>query len=363
MRVRRLKPTGRFFKNPEALHLPRSMLLPRWFSKFAHRVIDVMARWVGVARGGHAGRLLVLPDRRHVKVFGNTQPYVRPVFRPASRVRYGWQELEFVPWPQPDFPRLLPPSGEGRVARVLCVILAHEAEAVARSVKAWVEAGFCDPMPFVVFGGTLDAFNAVDYPRKIRVDDARLRRTPPPAGKQSYHSVFEKIREVLSEEDSATHILFAEYDLLPLRKGLPADLHGCLEAAGADVLFPALSRVDGTNCAHYLYHLQDPTFTKAWSGFSIREEREAIFNALVVASFWKREAWLDVAERRLESEVYLEIEIPTTLHHLGYRMANYPPGWTEYVQASALPEGALAEATASGAPWLHPWKTNFPDSI
>jgi hypothetical protein len=246
---------------------------------------------------------------------------------------------------------------------MLCVLLAHKVESAERSLQIWQDAGFVNPTPFLVFGGTKEDFERVRWDRKVWCDDPRLRSAPAPAAKQSYRSVFRLVAGVLPHEPNVSHILLAEFDLLPLQKDLPTRLLQALDSEAADVLLSYLSRVDQTNAPHYLYHLQDPSFASAWKAFSLRENPESIFNALVVGSVWRKQAWVALSEIELPVEVYLEMEIPTNLHHLGFRIRNFPRVWTQFLRATPWPQDALKTARNEQAPWLHPWKFSIPDKL
>lgn len=337
------------------------------------RLLKKLLRWVlarladgfGTRPAGSDHKLLVVPDRQRLRVFPNPaapehERYVRALFQPCPRVRYGWQELAFAPWPLPNAPRLPVVGLPNFQGEVLCAILLHGDEAQTRDIlRAWGNCGWSDEALLVLHGGSPGDFQTLSHTQKIYLDDERLRRSPAPLMKQSYGAVMRAVADFLTRQKEFEWVLFAEYDLVPLRQSLAAALLEVARAHDADVLFHHLQRVDGTNAPHYCHHLEDPLFQTAWQTISQRMPANDILNALVVGSLWRRQAWVDVSRAALATEVYLEMELPTTAHHLGYRTVSYPTEWSRTITATPTGSSALQNALTEDAAWLHPWKTGL----
>jgi hypothetical protein len=96
-----------------------------------------------------------------------------------------------------------------------------------------------------------------------------------------------------------------------------------LNEEDADMLCNGLGRVDGTDNPHYRYQLSDPKFVGAWDAISCREDKNVTLTSIGTGHFWTRDAFLHTAETQLPTRIYLEEAIPTTAHHLGYRVRDF----------------------------------------
>ncbi len=243
------------------------------------------------------------------------------------------------------------------MSRVLNLLLTHQpAPAVARMLDWW--RGYCPAGDvLVVFSGTEDALAQIAHPQKIRVDDARLRTVRHAHERQSYGAVWRGTSQWLAEHGSGfTHVHFAEYDQLPLVEGFNALQVARLEEEHADVLGFQLGRVDGTNQPHLLYHLLQPGFMEHWASFSVRPDPGVVLSMFGSGSFWTREAFDAVARTAEPFPIYLEISLPTTAHHLGYRLRD----WREqnrHIRSLGNFVDRIEQARRDGAWTLHPVKT------
>ncbi len=149
---------------------------------------------------------------------------------------------------------------------------------------------------------------------------------------------------------------FAEYDQLPLVAGFNALQVARLEEERADVLGFQLGRVDGTNQPHLLYHLLQPGFMEHWASFSVRPDPGVVLSMFGSGSFWTREAFDAVARTTEPFPIYLELYLPTTAHHLGYRLRD----WREqnrHIRSLGNFVDRIEQARRDGAWTLHPVKT------
>ena len=184
----------------------------------------------------------------------------------------------------------------------------------------------------------------------LRVDKTRE--------KQNYAGVFRAATEWLLEtpERSFTHIYFAEFDHLPLVSDLAEKLLHRLEQEDADVLGHGVARVDNTSNVLYLYHLADPRFEEYWRRISVRPDHSVVLRMLVTGSFWTRRAFTDVGGQVQHVPIYVELYLPTTAHHLGYRVRDLGD---QNRCVSAVPRARCSIQTARelGCWTVHPIKT------
>ena len=212
----------------------------------------------------------------------------------------------------------------------------------------------------VAYGGSAADFEAIAHHQKVFVDDARLRTSDHTRERQSYHGLFRVAANWLdlSPGVACTHIYFAEFDHVPLVPDLNQRQLDALVRESADVLGLCLERIDGSNNPHYLHHAADPAFRQFWKDLTCREDSQIVLNMLGTGSFWTREAFIATANAPEPLPIYLELFLPTTAHHLGYRVRPYPD---LCARAHVSPIGDagedLAQAEATGAWTIHPVKT------
>ena len=241
------------------------------------------------------------------------------------------------------------------MSRVLNLLLTHQSPAaIARMLDWWRD---CCPARdvLVVFNGTDEAFAQIAHPHKVRVIDPRLVTVQHSRERQSYTAIFRETSRWLAERDF-THVNFAEYDQVPLVPDLNARQVARLEEERADVLAFQLARVDGTNQAHYLYHKALPGFAEHWNSFSVRRDKSAVLSFFGTGSFWTRAAFDAVAATVEPFPIYLELYLPTTAHHLGFRLRD----WREqnrYISSLGNFVYAIEQARREGAWTVHPAKT------
>jgi hypothetical protein len=241
------------------------------------------------------------------------------------------------------------------MSRVLNLLLSHQSPAeIGRMLDWWKQYTPADQL-LVAFNGKEAAFDSIDHPYKVQVDDERLRTQAHSRERQSYTSVLRQAAAWLQGRDF-THVHFAEYDQVPLVPDFNARQLARLEEERADILAFQLARVDGTSQPHFLYHAYLPGFLTYWSSFSVRERKSVVLSMFGSGTFWTREAFDAVAARQEPFAIYLELYLPTTAHHLGYRLRDWGDQ-NAFVSSLGDFTDRIDEARARGAWILHPVKT------
>jgi N-acetylglucosaminyldiphosphoundecaprenol N-acetyl-beta-D-mannosaminyltransferase len=320
--------------------------------------VDLIAREIrDIESGRPLGRALLIGRGGRFRVIGHEGlPPLIPRFLPQKRLTYWKQSIGFTTTPRPDFPRLEMVGGGPAAAspRVLNVVLTHlGGAAMERTLNNWKAICHEEDL-WIAFGGSQDGFEALDYQRKVFVDDPCLRRIDNQRQKQSYTGIFRAMAPVI-ERERPDYIYLCEYDHVPLRSDLNAMQVAEITAEGADVMGHWLYRVDGTSHYHMLYHQSDPGFLSYWPSVSRREEKGVVLSMFGSGSLWSREAFLAVASRTQQIPCYLELYLPTLAHHLGYRVRC----WNESRHMiSNLPSGKITidEASRRNCLTIHPVK-------
>lgn len=264
-----------------------------------------------------------------------------------KRLTYWKQSIGFTAHPEVDFPRTQPKSPSvNRTGRVLLVLLDHrDPVSVKKTASLWSKAGFPSEALLLAYGGTQDAFDKVSHLHKFLLTSTRHRTSDHQREKQSYREIFSRTTEWLKDRDF-THILFQEYDHLPMVTDLPSRMLHCLASQDADVLGYHLNRVDASTNPHWLATVEE-TYGK-----------DAAFSMLGTGHFWTRAAWEAVSVDHRLADWYLELDLPTTAHRLGYRLQNIP-SQNAFVQNLPTKRPDPRTARSAGAWTLHPVKDSL----
>lgn len=306
--------------------------------------------------GEKLGRGLFIAWRGKVHLIGYEGRALVPKFLPQKVLVYWKQDLGFTARAMPDFSRIAKTSTQGSFenARVLNFLLTHQGgEAFEKVRKHW--EGMCgDQNLWVVFGGTKEAFEKLNYPRKIFVDDPALRTLDHQREKQCYLGVIEAIASTI-ERESPDFIHLCEYDHLPLIPDLNQRQVQFMDKEGADVMVHYLKQIDGTAHPFELYHESDPEFIPFWKSVSIRDNPSVILWMFGSGSVWTKNAFLSLAHRGKRIECLFEIYLPTLAHHLGFRVR----GWNEnqhLISNLPSPQVTVNEGLKKGCWTVHPVK-------
>lgn len=248
---------------------------------------------------------------------------VRPVFIPEATTRYTRQRIGFQMHDEPDYLSLHNSSGVVASEKLLWVVLVHQApNEVAKLKHYWGQLGFPVERILLVHAGKREDYEGLQVPNKVFVPDQEIRTVHHPIEKQSYGGVFREVTRWMKGREFDA-VALVEYDHLPLVPDWGERMCVRLKEEKADVLFHHLCRVDGTNAAHYLYHMGVNGFEDLWRSMSCREEKTVFLNAIVTGSIWRRAAFDAVAARPEPFPVYLELYLPSLAHHLGFRVRGH----------------------------------------
>ena len=291
------------------------------------KVLLSLARFLGgevtdERTGKSLGRAFLFSIPRGVIMVGLSHA-VRPVFLAEKTTRYTKHRFGFATYEAPDYPSLHSPSSRIVPERLIWAILVHEE---ARKVEAlhryWNSLGYASESMLFVHAGERSEFEALSFPNKVFVEDKEIRTKFHPMEKQSYGGALREIAAWMARREFEA-VALVEYDHIPLDGEWGHRLCDLLNKEAADLLCHHLTRVDGTNASHYLYHLSDPRFEGMWKPHSRREDKTVCLNAVMTGSVWRRAALEAVAGRKENFPVYLELYLPSLTHHLGFRVRGH----------------------------------------
>ena len=198
----------------------------------------------------------------------------------------------------------------------------------------------------VCHGGKREDFEAVDHAEKLFADDPSLRG---PIEQQSYAPLLAQAwRDVVAGDASADLVYLIEYDHIVLRHDYEQALRRAIEHANADFLGKNCTRKDDTNWPHAIRARHDPRLARY----------DELYGCLGTGTLMTREA-LEAVASEPEIPGYLELAVPTFLHHAGFRLADVDAFSDLYAYVNAPPEKDLAALRAARSQrhfFVHPFK-------
>lgn len=208
----------------------------------------------------------------------------------------------------------------------------------------------------VCHGGKREDFDAIDHSEKIFVEDPSLRG---PLSQQQYTGLLLHAWNSVIEEDEEIDLVFlAEYDHIVLRDDFEIALRKVIEHSGADFLGKNCSRRDDTNWPHALRARRDRELFSLVDAVSTRHQRDALWGCLGTGMLMRREA-LQAFAQIDHVPGYLELYVPTLIHHLGFRLDDVDRFSDLYAYVNAPPEKDLAALRAARSErhfFCHPFK-------
>jgi hypothetical protein len=326
-------------------------------------LLPFLVKWFGsnihdTRTGQMLGKAILLPWRGGVRLIGLPNAFIAARFAPAPQTFYWHQNLEFFTHPPVDYPRLAPSQNRetGLRSRILWVILGHQnAKTIDQILSYWSAFVPREDILFLYGGKSRAEFELISHPQKLFISDSRLHTTAHILQKQSYTKALQEAASWTRDREIYSHIYFAESDLFPIRKDVTELLLSQISETKADILFYSLTRVDGTNWCHLLYHQSDPGFASFFPSISVREEKGTILNAIGCGSFWTRESFEAVTKLKETEPIFLELFLPTVAHHLGYRVIELTEQ-SQFIDIFPKNKKDLHDARSLGAWFVHPVK-------
>lgn len=240
------------------------------------------------------------------------------------------------------------------MSRTTIVLLSHQTPPEVEKMRLTWERLNPDAAVRIAYGGTEAAFRRLENPSSATfIADPRLRTRDHQRERQSYRGVMRDVADALGGSGTR-RVLLVECDVAPLRAGLVDYLERREAEERADVLGVGLRRADGTSHPHFLAHQFHPKFPE-WLAASVREEKETVLMMLGCLSWWTWEAFTATARAPEPLPVYLELAMPTTAHHLGFRVRGLPE-FDADIQPTGEMESRLSAMRAAGRWLAHPCK-------
>jgi len=242
---------------------------------------------------------------------------------------------------------------------IALLLLTHEpADRVRRMVEYWRKA--VDPGEIVVaYGGPREEFGKIEG-RKAFIDDPWLRTRDHQRERQSYTRMLKGAMDAL-EGAEWEWLYLAEYDMLPLDSSLLDRLRERALREGADLLGHRAWRIDDTLHPHYASHLATPEWLNWIGSVSRRSNKRVVLSCMGCGQFWGREALESVVAQGEPVRAYLELQLPTVAHHLGFRVRGLDEQ-DRFISNQVIPDAKPELLRDIGAWILHPVKKLWADN-
>jgi hypothetical protein len=209
----------------------------------------------------------------------------------------------------------------------------------------------------ICHGGKREEFDRLRHRPALFIEDPSLRG---PIDDQSYDAVLGGLHEHVVADDPGIDLVYMiEYDQLILQAGFESLLREAVEASGADFLAKNCIRRNDTNWFHFHRFRGDAALNAYFRRISVREDPEARYGCLGSGMLMTRDALARFAALPEPPPSYLELFIPTAMHHLGLRVDDFDRSGGLYADVRWRPEFSTEEAIAAkraGRTFAHPFK-------
>ena len=210
----------------------------------------------------------------------------------------------------------------------------------------------------VCHGGRREDHDALDWDRKLFIEDPSLRSAARTV--QSYNELLQRVfREHMRDEPAWDAAIVLEFDQVPLRDDWPAEVERTLAASGADFLGCGCSDRTETNWTHALRWRDDAALLAHLRAVSVRDDPTRVFGCLGTGFVLRRPVLEALADTELHAPSYVELYVPTVVHHLGFAVDDIGRHSRLADEVRWEPEMTLDEVLAAkraGHFFAHPFK-------
>ncbi len=296
-----------------------------------------------------------------IQVIGLEEP-VLVQFEPQERLTYWKQELGFRSVGELDERRvavsLREEKSDAAGGEVAVFLLAHGQVDQVRTMQSWWLRNAGVAHAPVCYGGVTETFELLRDLDAVLIRDSKLRTRDHQRDFQSYGAILKAACEWTVHHPEVGHVLFAEYDHVPLVSDYLQRMLERMNAEDADLLCHKFRRIDGTSHPHYLYHEGATDFLSYWKRTSVRDDPNVVLSMLGCCFLMRREVLAAVSALKEPERAYMELFIPTAAHHLGYRVQGLPDQ-EEFVRNRGDWGKKWKKARDAGAWAVHPWKRRW----
>ena len=240
---------------------------------------------------------------------------------------------------------------------LLTVVLTHLPAPAVREQLAYLRALSPHNAFVACHGGTRQDFGDLDEDGALFIEDPSLRG---PHFEKSINGTLRTLHDACVQDDPAIeYVYLVEYDHVILRADFADALIGLSRRHGAALVGKHVGLRNDTNWPHYLRSRDDEELNGFIAAISRRDDRGTRFGCLGTGILLRRDALEAFCSLSGLPDRYIELLVPTIVHHLGFDLLDVDAVSDLYMPVRWLPEFTVAEAVAakrSGAFFAHPLK-------
>jgi hypothetical protein len=240
---------------------------------------------------------------------------------------------------------------------MLTAVLTHLPARVVEAQLAYMRAVAPDSRFVVCHGGKRSDFDGLSDAGALFIEDPSLRG--PHFDKSLNETMIALFEAHVRDDPSVDLVYLIEYDHLLLSPDFEPRLRALAEATGAGLLAKWASERNDSNWPHHLLTRDDATLNGFIDAISVREDKTARFGCLGNGLLLTRDAFAAYCTVDGLPERYVELMIPTVVHHLGFDVVDADAVSDLYLDVRWLPEFDIEAALAAkraGRLFVHPFK-------
>ena len=255
-------------------------------------------------------------------------------------------------------PRARPALGRlNHDVALLTVLLTHLDRARVESQLAHMRATAPGARFAAVHGGRRSDFDGLDPSEALFVEDPSLRG---PHFDKSLNDTLRAIHATWVRDDPETDLVYlVEYDHIILRADFEQALREVVARTGAGLVAKNATPRNDTNWSHFLKVRHDERLNRYIADITSRDDPLVRWGCLGTGLLLTREALAAFCALEEPPPYYVEMFVPTVIHHLGFRVVDMDAVSDLYADVRWLPEFGLDEARAArqnGRHFVHPFK-------
>ena len=240
---------------------------------------------------------------------------------------------------------------------ILTAILTHLDAASVEAQLSYLRSVAPGSRFVVCHGGSRADFDGVAPEDGLFVDDPSLRG---PHFDKSINDTLAAVFDACVRDDpDVDHVYLVEYDHLILSGDFEERLRELAERTGAGLLAKNATVRDDTNWSHLLRLRHDEGLNAYIERISVRDDPGERWGCLGTGLLLRRDALTAFCALADPPPSYVELFVPTAVHHLGFDVVDVDAVSDLYTDVRWLPEFGVGEALAAkraGRAFVHPFK-------
>jgi hypothetical protein len=240
---------------------------------------------------------------------------------------------------------------------MLTVVLTHHPRRRVEEQLAWLRELAPGSRFVAIHGGRREDYEGADPAEVVFVDDPTLRG---PHFDKSLNDTIHAIHDAWVRDDDSVDLAYlVEYDHLILRPDFEEALRDVVARSGAGLVAKNATPRNDTNWSHWLKVRGDARLDRWIETITTRDDPGLRLGCLGTGMLLTRDALTAFCALDDPPPYYVEMFVPTVIHHLGFRVVDMDAVSDLYAAVRWLPEFDVDEALAAkraGRHFVHPFK-------